>query len=175
MLNLGSNSSTFRLTSASDGVSFDVNGDGVAERVAWTEPSSSVVFLALDRNDDGRIADGSELFGTGTTRTDGSRAKNGFEALKDFDADSNGVIDARDPIYSSLRVWKDSNHDGFSDSGELFTLSSVGVVSIFTDYRQNKRVDKFGNSYRFESRAVFAKQKVEHDWRVFDVFLAVAR
>src|SRR5262249_41035911 len=101
----------YHLTSADDGVLFDLNGDGIPERVAWTRPDSDDAFLALDRNHNGRIDDGSELFGNHTPvygdRSDVT-TMNGFEALKFTEGPSwgtsyaEGRIDARDGVFSQL-------------------------------------------------------------------------
>ena len=103
----------YHLTSAEDGVLFDLNGDGIPERVAWTRPDSDDAFLALDRNNNGRIDDGSELFGNHTP-VYGDRADittlNGFEALKFAEGPTwgasyaEGRIDARDAIFSRLAL-----------------------------------------------------------------------
>lgn len=72
------------LTSAEHGVWFDINATGQPKRVAWTKRNDDVAFLVLDRNGNGVIDDGTELFGTATVRSDGTRALNGFDALLDL-------------------------------------------------------------------------------------------
>ena len=93
----------YRLTSVDNGVRFDLNADGVPEQVAWTRRDSDDAFLALDRNGNGRIDDGSELFGNYTPArpdTPGVTTPNGFEALKFVESaaygasERNGVIDS---------------------------------------------------------------------------------
>src|SRR5262245_26889770 len=74
-----------------------------------TSQDSAVALLALDRNDNGVIDDGSELFGTATRKRDGTLAKNGFDALAEFDLNGDGKIDERDAVYSRLRLWIDAN------------------------------------------------------------------
>ena len=85
LISLRNNSRNYRLTSAVDGVPFDIDADGVLDQVAWTSTDSDVAFLVLDRNDNGVIDDGSELFGTATRKRDGSLAADGFDALLDLD------------------------------------------------------------------------------------------
>jgi hypothetical protein len=71
-----------RLTSPADGVWFDLTARGSAVRTAWTTADSAMGFLVWDRNNNGTIDDGSELFGNATRRQDGSIAANGFDALR---------------------------------------------------------------------------------------------
>jgi hypothetical protein len=87
-------------------------------------------LLVLDRDHDGQITDGSELFGTSTRLANGDKAANGYAALRQYDANGDGVVDSKDAVYADLRVWVDSNSDGISQAGELKTLASVGVASI---------------------------------------------
>jgi hypothetical protein len=105
-----------------EGVSFDITGDGVEERVAWVRPDDG--FLAYDRNANGTIDSGAELFG------DQHGAANGFEELSKHDDDGNGQIDAADNIFNDLRVWRDMNQNGRSERNELAGLRSLGIASI---------------------------------------------
>lgn len=63
----------------------------------------------------------------------GRDATDGFNALSDYDENSDGVIDAKDNVYNSLKVWQDSNQDGITDAGELKTLSELNISSINLD------------------------------------------
>ncbi len=107
------------------GVSFDINGDGAADQIAWTNGEDGV--LAMDLDHSGAIENGSEIlseyFG------DGSHA-DGIAALASLDDNGDGVIDANDAAFASLLVWQDANHDGVSDPGELTTLADHGISSI---------------------------------------------
>ena len=171
LINVNSMAFSDHLTDAAHGVRFDVTADGHAEQVAWTRPQSAVGFLVLDRNANGTIDDGSELFGNHTPRLDGTTATNGFEALRDLDGDANGRVDAQDPSFSALRLWFDRNHDGQSSVDELMTLSSVGVTSVGTVYRETNIKDRHGNWYRFLGIATLEQGGRARARAVFDVFL----
>jgi hypothetical protein len=110
------------------GTLFDLNADGQAERVGWL--SASDAWLALDRNGNGLIDDGSELFGNGTLMPDGSKALDGFAALQVLDGDLDGVIDGRDGAFESLSIWVDANGNARSDAGELRSLTQAGIQSL---------------------------------------------
>lgn len=127
------------LTSVKDGVHFDLDKNGFAEKTAWIGTEDG--FLVLDRNGNGIIDDGGELFGDQVTMSDGRTAVSGFEALKDLDSNNDGIIDENDEAWSKLRVWVDANHDGESQSGELKTLEELGIVSIGLDVKDEQITD----------------------------------
>jgi len=110
------------------GVQFDINATGQKISTGWVAPTDGL--LALDRNHNGTIDDGSELFGSATILPDGSKAANGYAALAALDTNHDGVIDSRDSAYADLVVWVDSNSDGISESGELHSLASLNIASI---------------------------------------------
>jgi hypothetical protein len=146
----------FHLTSAENGVRFDIRNDGHLPQIAWTDPRFHNAFLVLDRNGDGIINNGSELFGNFTIQDKSSHA-NGFLALAEFDepdqgGNGDGVIDERDAIFSKLRLWIDENHDGISQPNELHALPELGIFSLSTDYTESSKKDQFGNQFRFKAR-----------------------
>ncbi|MFC3278587.1 hypothetical protein ACFOHQ_15870 [Xanthomonas fragariae] len=113
---------------ASYGVLFDHDGDGVKTGTGWV--SSHDGLLVLDRNGNGVIDNGGELFGADTVLANGQKATSGFEALRGLDSNGDGVFNRFDSSFSQVRIWRDLNQDGISQAVELSTLESVGVASI---------------------------------------------
>lgn len=116
---------------------FDFDGDGIANATGWVQKDDGI--LVLDRNQDGIINDGREVFGDSTILSSGKTAKHGYEALRDLDTDGNGKINILDEKFSELRVWRDLNADGVSDAGELFGLQELGIESLNTAYQDVDR------------------------------------
>ena len=114
--------------SVSQGVLFDIDADGVLEHTGWVNPDDGL--LAIDINGDGVINDASELLGEHSINSDGNTARDGFDALDDYDLNLDGVINADDEIYTSLLIWQDSNSDGVSQAHELYSLLDLGVESL---------------------------------------------
>ncbi|GAE48688.1 hypothetical protein [Xanthomonas arboricola] len=113
---------------ASGKVLFDHDGDGIKTGTGWIASDDGLVVL--DRNGNGTIDGGSELFGVDTILSNGATASSGFSALADLDTDKNGIFDVGDAEFSNVRVWRDLNQDGSSQASELATLLDAGVASI---------------------------------------------
>jgi hypothetical protein len=123
---------------------FDFLGNGEAIQMAWTDGTDG--FLVLDRNGDGMITTGAEMFGDYTPMSDGTVAKDGFEALRDLDSNTDGLFDAQDKLFDMVQVWVDANHDGISDAGELKGLKELGVKAIHLNPEASERTEN-GNLY----------------------------
>ena len=161
--------SGFEFSSAADGVVFDINGLGKALRIGWPVGSDDA-WLALDRNGNGSIDTGSELFGNTTRLESGRPAANGYEALAEFDFNGDHWIDASDPAYANLVLWLDLNRDGSSQQAELYTLAAMHVERLGLDYGSSQRRDANGNSFRL--RAAVTMDGGQHRFS-YDVFPVV--
>ncbi len=139
------------------GVQFDIDADGFLERTPWILPRSRDAFLAYDRNQNGSIDDGSELFGDATPFLNGTTtAQNGYQALFELDVvdgNGNGYIDREDRVFDKLLLWRDLNGNGVAEKPELSTLRENGVVALATEYRVSTRRDAHSNELRFVSFA----------------------
>jgi hypothetical protein len=166
----------FDLTDTANGVNFDLDNHARADRFSWTTTGSDDAFLVLDRNGNGTIDDGSELFGSAAHQTTvAGTSRNGFLALDEFDksakaGNDDGVVDARDSVFSQLRLWQDVNHNGISEPNELHTLTELGVESIALDYRESRRTDRYGNLFRYRAKVYGTNHRDLGRW-AYDVIL----
>lgn len=159
----------YALTSAADGIAFDIIPGGTPETISWTSANSDDALLVMDRNGDGIINDGSELFGNYTPQPD-SPTKNGFEALAVLDrgeagGNGDGLISIADAAFNALQLWTDRNHDGVSQGWELRRLSAASEIDLA--YKRSKHVDAHGNAFRYRSHL---KDGRKTRW-VYDVIL----
>lgn len=105
---------------------FDLDSDGKADQISTLKKGSG--FLALDKNNDGKINNGSELFGT--------KSGNGFADLAQYDENKDGKIDKNDPIYEKLRIWT-PNQNG---EGQLVGLGEKGIGTIFLNPKESQEM-----------------------------------
>ena len=126
-------------------IHFDHDRNGFAERTGWVSPTDGLLVRDLDGN--GKIDHGGEVFGNHTDLPDGSRAANGFEALKALDANGDRFIDHLDAAWSTLKVWMDGNSNGSVDPGELLSMQQAGVLRLGVDYATSTLVDSYGHQH----------------------------
>lgn len=160
------------------GVDFDIDGDGTKERIGWTGIGRDA-FLWTDRNRNGVVDDGSELFGTATEFPGDGFAKNGFEALARLDTaayggNGDGILDAADDGWRSLLLWIDENRNGVSERAEIRPLAAEGIQAFDLAYDVLDEFDGAGNLWAFEG--TFVQQIREQSdqrfrlGRIVDVF-----
>ncbi|HEU4767911.1 MAG TPA: hypothetical protein VFS77_11065, partial [Pyrinomonadaceae bacterium] len=167
----------FALTSETGGVPFDLNSDGSKEQMAWTALGSDDGWLVLDRNNNGLIDNGSELFGNFSPQPEPplGKERNGFFALREYDKVSNGgnddgLITREDAVFGELRLWQDVNHNGISEAGELRPMHSANVATLELGYKPSKYIDKYGNEFRYRAKVKDTKGAQVGRW-MWDVFL----
>ena len=133
-------------TSVANGIYFDHDNNDFSEKSGWVGKDDGL--LVRDINGNGQIDDGTELFGNNSVLSNGQKAANGFEALKDLDSNNDGVFNSSDTAWNEVKVWKDTNENGIADEGELLTLEQAGVSGININYTSNWLTDSNGNDHK---------------------------
>ncbi|WP_277605069.1 calcium-binding protein, partial [Aeromonas sp. MR16] len=134
-----------------DKVYFDHDGNGIANNGQWVSPEDGL--LVLDRDKNGKIDSGIELFGDHTPSEEGSTSLNGYMALSRYDKNNDGVINEKDDVFNELKVWVDKNSDGISQSSELHGLNELNISSISLSHTnlQGSYIDGNGEQHITES------------------------
>ena len=141
------NGNGFETTTAYDGHQFDLLGSGNSVQAATVTGGDGL--LVLDRNGNGQIDDGTELFG------DQRGAADGFAELARYDDNGDGRIDANDAVYDQLAVFQDSNRNGQTDIGELQQLSDLQIAAIQLGAQA---ADEDSNGNRVTATSTFVRQ-----------------
>ena len=132
-------------TSVANGIYFDHDGNGFAEKSGWVGKDDGL--LVRDLNNNGQIDNGSELFGSNTLLSNNQKAANGFEALKDLDSNGDNIFNNQDTAWNEVKVWKDANGNGVVDEGELLTMEQAGITGFDLNYQSQSRDDANGNAH----------------------------
>ena len=128
---------------AAGAATFDLDGTGGCITTDW--PAAQTPWLALDRDGNGSIDSGRELFGSGTRLASGERAAHGFAALAELDEDGDGRITPRDSRFSELVLWGDHDQDRRSTFAETEPLAHSQILELELGYRVDSRCDRRGN------------------------------
>ncbi|MCA6220383.1 hypothetical protein [Photorhabdus antumapuensis] len=131
------------------GVVFDFNGQGQKVNTGWVDANDSL--LVWDKNNDGLINRGSELFGEDSQLSSGEKAQHGFMALADIDSNQDGIIDNQDVTWNALKIWQDRNLDGLSTPDELKSLEETDIKSMQLNYQEINYFDLQGNYHGLTS------------------------
>jgi hypothetical protein len=153
-----------KLGPAGRGVSFDVNADGYPDYVQWVRAGGDEAFLTLDRNGNGVVDNGSELFGVGTPLIiEGGTAPNGFVGLAQYDqrvlgGNDDGLISNADQIWPHLSMWLDTNADGIATANEMRRPQTFGFESFATIPKVRRYTDEAGNLLPYWAWAATARK-----------------
>lgn len=153
-----------QLTTAADGVIFDMDGTGSPVRVGWTSAGSDDAFIFLDTNGNNQVDSGRELLGNGIRRKNGERVLSGDDALVEIqglvrpppgpvppELFHMGVVDSDDEVFARLRAWRDANHDGRSQPTELQTMGEAEITRVGLSFIMlSRRTDELGNVHLIE-------------------------
>ena len=142
---------------------------GACSSTDW--PTAATPWLVLDRDGNGRIEGGEELFGSGTKLESGRKAEQGFEALAELDDNHDGRIDHQDAAYTRLALWADHDADRRSEAGELTTLADAGISMLSVDFHQRTECDERGNCGRERAAFEFASGLQSRAGEIVDVYL----
>jgi hypothetical protein len=156
---------------------FDLNDDRTKNQIPWTVAGTDDGWLCLDRDGNGTIDNGGELFGNFSAQPEPliGQEKNGFLALAEFDKAANGgngdgLITQADAVFGSLRLWQDINQNGISETGELLSLHTAQLAAIEFEYKPSKLTDEYGNQFRYRAKVKDTKGAQAGRW-AWDVFL----
>jgi hypothetical protein len=142
-----------QLGSPERGVLFDVNGGGHVVRVSQPIGTSSG-WLVLTSRPDARVDARIEMVGSATRLASGRPSGNAYRALREFDSNSDGMLDGRDALWSRLRVWIDRDRDGQANTNELMTLDGLGVRAFSLSAELEPTSDRHGNRYLHRASVV---------------------
>lgn len=158
VLDLDGDGIEIRQLGSSDRMAFDLNADGIRTRTAWASPDDGL--LALDRDGNGRIDTGRELFGDSTLLRSGKLAADGYAALADLDNVKDGLINGQDAVFDRLRIWRDLDQNGISAANELFTLGQLGISEI--QLAKTTSSETLTDGTRLDGRATFTMNGESH-------------
>jgi Cadherin-like domain len=147
VLDLNGDSTITTVSNANSNVKFDWNDTGFKAETGWVAPTEG--FLMLDRNSNGIVDSGKELFSNGAVDS----ASRGVRSMSWVDSNGDGVIDGTDPVFAALRVWQDANSDGKQNVGEMKTLAELGITKL--DYNQ-ARFTRNGQEFSMASPEIEA-------------------